>query len=312
MHLKGGTYYYVTSTLPRKWIKLDADLKKAKQLWAKLEGLEATGAATYAAALDKWEMEYLPSLTAGTQKAYQSQIKVTRGAFGHQLLDEIKPIHLYAYLDAYPSKAQANMGVAIMSSVFVFAMRKGLCDRNPCGGIKKNPMKTRGRYITDEEFINIRENATDAVRVAMDIAYISAARLSDVLKITLQDIKPDGLLVIQQKTGKKQLFEMTPAIEAVIAAAKALPRNIRGMNLICTRSGKQYAPQSFRDQWDNACEAAGVEDAHFHDIRGKSATDAKKLGMDYQKLLGHSTRAMSDRYIKTLEIDVVTPMKRVK
>lgn len=32
---------------------------------------------------------------------------------------------------------------------------------------------------------------------------------------------------------------------------------------------------------------AKIYGAHFRDIRGKTETDAKKLGMDCQKLLGH-------------------------
>lgn len=44
----------------------------------------------------------------------------------------------------------------------------------------------------------------------------------------------------------------------------------------------------------------------------KAATDAKKLGMDYQKLLGHTNKAMSDRYIRLREVDQITPLpKRV-
>lgn len=87
---------------------------------------------------------------------------------------------------------------------------------------------------------------------------------------------------------------------------------MRGLTLLCTRSGQPYEPKFVRDYWPAACAAAGVENAHFNDIRGKAATDAKKLGMDYQKLLGHTNKAMSDRYIKLREVDEVQPLpKRV-
>ena len=52
-----------------------------------------------------------------------------------------------------------------------------------------------------------------------------------------------------------------------------------------------------------------MEDAHFHDIRAKAATDAKAQGMDYQGLLGHSSQAMSDRYVKLREISRVETLK---
>lgn len=101
----------------------------------------------------------------------------------------------------------------------------------------------------------------------------------------MQDIKDDGLYVIPQKTRnttkKKQVFTMTPPLAEAIQKAKELPRPVRGMLLLCTRRGGAYSRQSFYEQWLNACATAGVDDAHFHDIRAKSATDAKHQGLDH-------------------------------
>ena len=62
--------------------------------------------------------------------------------------------------------------------------------------------------------------------------------------------------------------------------------------------------------WSKATKLAKVENAHFHDILAKAATDAKKLGMDYQKLLGHTNKAMSDRYIRLREVDEIAPLPK--
>lgn len=43
MHEKFGTFYYVTSTIPRKWISLGRDLAEAKRKWADLESGESSG-----------------------------------------------------------------------------------------------------------------------------------------------------------------------------------------------------------------------------------------------------------------------------
>ena len=37
MHLKSGTYYYVTTDKPRKWISLGKDLNDARRKWADIE-----------------------------------------------------------------------------------------------------------------------------------------------------------------------------------------------------------------------------------------------------------------------------------
>ena len=61
-------------------------------------------------------------------------------------------------------------------------------------------------------------------------------------------------------------------------------------------------------------ENAGLQDAnlHFHDLRGKAATDAGDMGIDAQKLLGHKHRAMTEHYIKARQIDKVTPLKKIR
>ena len=53
--------------------------------------------------------------------------------------------------------------------------------------------------------------------------------------------------------------------------------------------------------WRAAIARSGVINAHFHDIRAKYATDAKRLGLDYQAGLGHRNIATSEKYVKRRE-----------
>jgi integrase len=55
-----------------------------------------------------------------------------------------------------------------------------------------------------------------------------------------------------------------------------------------------------------ALAAAGVEDGHLHDGRAFSATEAKRQGLDPQKLLGHTDAATTRIYLRGREIEVVT------
>jgi integrase len=107
------------------------------------------------------------------------------------------------------------------------------------------------------------------------------------------------------------LFLASAALDEVIARARALPRPIRGMHLLCNRYGAAYGYRTFNDHWIQAVRAAGVEGVHFHDIRAKAATDAKAMGMDYQSLLGHTTKAMSDKYIRDRETSRITTLPRL-
>lgn len=311
MQMKHGAYYYVTSTTPRKWIRLHTDLPKSRVLWAEMENYGVDTSPLITELIDRWlASKAFDELALGTRKMYEGVSKQLRAFFSGARTNDVTPAVIASWLDNHHSKAMANQGKAVLTNVFNVAVRQGICDRNPCKEIKDLATPKRDRYITDAEYIAIRNNADPVLMVAMDLSYLTSLRVSDVVKISLSDITPEGLTVTQKKTKKKQLFTITPALRAVIDSAKSLPRPIRGMALLCSRTGQPYLADSFRNMWGRACKSAKVGNAHFHDIRAKAATDAKKLGMDYQKLLGHTNAAMSERYIRLREVDQVTPLPR--
>jgi len=161
------------------------------------------------------------------------------------------------------------------------------------------------------EYLAIKEHAHPVLRAVMDISYVTGARVGDVLSIKLSQITPEGLLIRQAKTGKLQLFKRSPALDTVIAAAKSIRRAVRSLYLLSNNRGQPYRYGSINTWWVAAREAAGVHDVHFHDIRGKSGTDFKRSGGDYQALLGHTTKAMSDSYIKLEEPEEVEALQRI-
>jgi hypothetical protein len=66
-----------------------------------------------------------------------------------------------------------------------------------------------------------------------------------------------------------------------------------------------------RTAWDRACARAAppVQDAHFHDLRAKALTDAKRQGKDAQALAGHADPKMIAHYTKAREIIEVEPVR---
>lgn len=311
MHLKSGTYYYVTNDKPRKWISLGKELGKAKVEWARLESA-TTSADSISVLIDDWlSTDDFAARPASTKKVYVSVSKQLKAVFGDTTVQDITPGLIAQWMDNHASKTQANMGKSVLSSVMKIAVRHGKINYNPCQEISIHRIEGRKRYITDDEYLRIRSHANLALQCIMDIAYLTSSRISDVLAIRLSAWTSEGLLIKQIKTKKLQLFQRTPELEKAIEQAKAIPRSFRGLFLFCTSTGKQYHPNTVREWWVSARELAGVEDAHFHDIRGKSATDAEDDGEDYQALLGHSTKAMSDKYLKIEKPQIVKPRSRI-
>jgi integrase len=113
----------------------------------------------------------------------------------------------------------------------------------------------------------------------------------------VQELGEDGVQVISRAD---QLV-----IDATAGAAAADLDQVVSYRATATGRSVTEAYAALR-----AAKAAKVADAHFHDIRGKAATDAKRDGLDYQAMLGHSTKRMSDRYIHGKESVRVEPMRR--
>lgn len=65
---------------------------------------------------------------------------------------------------------------------------------NPCKGVRKFSLKARTVYITDEQYAAIYAEAIPQLRIAMEISYLCAARLGDVLELKWQDIMDKGTL----------------------------------------------------------------------------------------------------------------------
>lgn len=311
MHMKGDTFYHVSTVIPRKWTKLSKDLNEARRKWAELESDDS--ASSLATLIDEWMLtDAYKDLSDNTKKQYCSVSKQLKTVFSDfNSVSDIKPQHIAQWQDDHKSKVNANTGKSILSNVLAMAIRRGIIDRNPAREVDNLTVQRRKRYITDDEYIAIREKAHPVLRAAMDISYVTGARIGDILDIRLSHISTDGLLVRQGKTNKLQLFKRNSALDLAIDNAKAIKRPVRGLFLLCTMRGQQYDYQQLNLWWVKAREESGVEDVHFHDIRGKSATDAKRAGMDYQALLGHTTKAMSDSYIKLEDAQIVEPMARV-
>lgn len=63
------------------------------------------------------------------------------------------------------------------------------------------------------------------------------------------------------------------------------------------RDGKQM--KSFRTAWNNACEAAGVPGAWFHDLRRTAVVNLERAGVPRSvamKLTGHKSETVYNRY----------------
>lgn len=145
-------------------------------------------------------------LSPTTRKDYEKYFRKVDKVFGRMLLNKIKPLHIRQYMDkrGHHSKVQANREHAFMSKVFSWGYERGQLNNNPCHGVKKYSEKARDRYISDQEYELIYKNGSLVVKIVMEISYLCAARISDVLQLNYKQILDDGIFIKQGKTGKNK------------------------------------------------------------------------------------------------------------
>lgn len=311
MYLKHGAYYYVSRE--NKWIRLSDDKALAFTKWAEIEGEipRETGSlkpirGSVQELIEKYMIEIAPKKAKATYQGNLMEAKNLAEVFGRMLVLEVRPTHIAKYLDlrGIKSKVRANREISLLSHMFSYAMRWGMIDRNPCIGVAKHPEKGRDRYITDQEFEGVKKLASELIAAVMDFAYITALRKGDILNLRLDQITDEGIWIKQSKTGAKQLYEWTNGLSEVVARAKQLKRSIRGLYLFCNRQGQPYTDSGFKAMWQRVqlkWAGQGGQRFTFHDIRAKSLTDAKQLGLDAQSLAGHASATMTEHYIKSRE-----------
>ena len=199
----------------------------------------------------------------------------------------------------------ANRVLSVLRIVFQYAVEWQLCESNPCVGIKRHDEAKRNRYITDAEYGAIYAASPPRLQIIMDLLYLTGQRIGDVLRIRYADITPDGIAFTQEKTNARLVVGWSPDLRATVERARTLHGNLRALSLLHNRRGKVPDYSTTKIQWNSACKKSGVADAHIHDLRAKSLTDAKHQGFNAQTLAGHTSEAMTARYIRLREIPQV-------
>lgn len=235
-------------------------------------------------------------------------------AFGRSRVTTIKPKHISTYLRKHRSPISANREVSVISQVMQQAIAEGLIDVNPCTGVRRMPERRRSRYLTDEEFLAIREAAPASVQIAMDIAYLTGLRLSDVLSLRAEDARDGFLHAREGKTRQRVRFELTDTLSEAVGRSgldigpvvHTIPRRTKGDE---RKPPRHYTLTGFESVWRRAKLAAKLPDVRFHDIRAKHATDRDEEGLNAQLALGHTDGATTARYIRHALGRVIRPLK---
>uniref|UniRef100_UPI003D32FBEB phage integrase n=1 Tax=Pseudomonas aeruginosa TaxID=287 RepID=UPI003D32FBEB len=205
--LKGGKlwvgYYYDGrgEDGKRKEIPLGTDLDLAKLEWARLDASPAPKTLRkWGDVFDRYEKEIIPGKAPRTQKDNLLSLTQLRKAFSEAPVEALTPQVLAQYRDKRSAKVRANRELSLFSHIFNIAREWGIVTtENPVKGVRKNRETPRDFYARAEVWNAVYGAAPPELRDAMDLAYLTAQRPSDVLIIREADIQ-DGHLQIAHAT----------------------------------------------------------------------------------------------------------------
>jgi integrase len=317
-------YYYDHGGKPRKEEPLGSNYGLAVKRWAEIQHAGAEKpqeVITFRYVANCYRAEVIPTKGAGTQKVNLRELTKLIEFFDDPPgpLDKIEPTHVKAYLKwrGKTGRIRANREKALLSHIWNWAREEGYTSLpNPCAGVKGFKEKGRDVYVEDEVYAAVWEVASQPLKDAMDLAYLTGQRVGDTLRMDERDIRNGLLHVRQAKTGARVPIEVIGELAVLLTriAKRKAGLVVRATRLIVGDTGQPLTASMLRGAFDRAREAAQVPKGafQFRDLRAKAGTDKADTAGDIreaQKQLGHSSVVMTEHYTRNRRGAKVTPTK---
>jgi integrase len=313
---KHGAYHYDHGGKPRRWQRLGSDEAAARAAYDRIEAARATPPGT----VDAMLRDYLEAprnaatgqpLARGTLANYRSYRGHLAAVFGPLAPESLTQADVVKYLRLAKRKTVRGE-IGLLSLAFVAWMDAGRLEFNPCFGVRvRLPASKRVRLLAFDEIDAIVAAADDRLAIAIELAYATGLRISDLCALRWADL---GTAMQTQKTGARLRIEATDDVAPLLERARALQARVASPFVLCDRRGQRWKPDTLRSRWNRACAAAGVTDAHFHDLRAAAGTEVERLfGLRAARdFLGHTTEQTTQGYVRGRRANVVRPLVRRK
>lgn len=175
--------------------------------------------------------------------------------------------HIFSLVSKnYPYRA--NRVLSVLSSVFNRGIEWGLCEHNPCRGIKKNREKSRERFLTQEE-LPIFFDAVKALKSPIMEAYFlislfTGARQGNVLAMRWKEIdfRRKEWFIAETKNGTSQRVPLIPAVIDIL-------KNLKHYNefVFYSPTSKSGHIEEPKKAWKKIVAYGKFEDLRIHDLR---------------------------------------------
>lgn len=285
-------------------------------------------------ASDQWK-----ALAPATQRDYAAclltlqRIKTRLGGTVAELqVDRLRRVDLQQLVDkiATDRPALANHVKRWLGRLFAWGMQRGhMHDRtNPAHGLDAARERKRRRLPSADVYVRMlqyaRDNHTDYLWIAMELAYLLRLRGIEVVTLTDAHVSPEeGIHTNRRKGSRDSLVQWSPRLRAAhdaalarrkrIWAARKVPMPLRNTDrrLLVNDRGQPLNRRALSTLWQTMMVSAVakgiITDAErfgAHDLKRKGITETKGTRAEKREASGHKAEAMMDVY--DLSVPVVT------
>ena len=199
------------------------------------------------------------------------------------------------------SPGMANLTKSVLQKLFKYAVKEGWRDDNPMIGIDR--FKGGEHHTWTEGELRTYEAAWPVgtrQRLAYAFLLYTGQRVEDVAGLTRSDITPEGLHIIQKKTGVELTLPILPELEL---AMRAYPSN--GLALIGREDGRPFSERGLSQLIRAAVKAAGLPaKCVAHGLRKAKMRRLAEDGASEKEIAawsGHKTLREIERYTKAAD-----------
>ena len=289
---------------------------------------QATGQAIHFHTCKDWFAEWLAGKSGATAARTILKYKQVSGDFLAHLGDRASlPLNAVSVTDVRlfrdrlrkegHSPSNVNQTVRkVLSSPFAAALRLGYITVNPCAGVEalKDEADTERDVFTPEQVAALLSEAGGDWKGVILAGFYTGLRLRDITELQWQsvDLRENVIRVKTRKTGKGVVIPTSPEFTEWL---RSQPRAIGKAPVFPSLAGKSGAGKSgLSMQFKRIMETAGIRgrilrkgegagrntsSLSFHSLRHSFNSALANAGVAQevrQKLTGHSSVAMNDKY----------------
>lgn len=225
--------------------------------------------------------------------------------------------------------------MSFLSGLLDYAAQIGVIKTSPCVKIKYLKRESRKRYITDDEllaFIKFVKPVNPMLAAYMNFRYITGRRDCEVLTLKYEHVRNEGIIFYLAKAVKggarvpvlqrwnddlRRVYE--ELVDSVWKPSDATLRKKgyvppgKSAYVVCSRRGAKYTHSGVRTPFNRLMREAvrlGILEQRFtlHDIRSKTANDAKTVEVANEILAHSDIKTTLDNYWS--KIDEINALER--